>query len=201
MKPVIGAGLPAIDIFWGEIAPCDHLVQIYEEDDVFLDSVEGFVAGGLRAGDGVVAIATDAHLAALDERLTRQGVGLDFVRSTDQYIALNAEKVLGRFMVAGWPDEELFETVISELLLRARGAGRRVRAFGEMVAVLWARGQNSATLRLEHLWHKLCQNEAFSLFCAYPKCGFTKDAQKSIEEICAAHSRIVPEFRGRVAAS
>ena len=201
MKPVNGQDRGAIDIFWGEVAPCDHLVQIYEEDDVFLDSVEGFIAGGLRAGDGVVAIATDAHLAALEERLTGQGVDLDLVRATDQYIALNAEKVLGRFMVAGWPDEELFEAVIAELLTRARGAGRRVRAFGEMVAVLWARGQNSATIRLEHLWHKLCRNEAFSLFCAYPKCGFTKNARQSIKEICAAHSRIVPEFRNCLSAS
>src|SRR5688500_19228341 len=53
---------------------------------------------------------------------------------------------------------------------------RSVRAFGEMVAVLWANGHNGATVRLEHLWHAFCQSEAFSLFCAYPKTGFTQDA-------------------------
>jgi hypothetical protein len=26
-------------IFWGEIAPCDHLVQIYEEEGAFLDAL------------------------------------------------------------------------------------------------------------------------------------------------------------------
>ena len=180
------------DMFWGEIAPCEHLVQIYEEDDVFLDSVEGFVAGGLRAGDGVVVIATDAHLAALGERLAERGIDVDSAVADDQYIALNAEKTLARFMVNGWPDEERFEAVILDLLTRARKGGRRVRAFGEMVAVLWARGHNSATVRLEHLWHRFCQEEAFSLFCAYPRCGFTKDADASIKEICAAHSRLIP---------
>jgi len=30
-------------VFWGEIAPSDHLVQIYENDDVILDSLQGFV--------------------------------------------------------------------------------------------------------------------------------------------------------------
>jgi len=40
------------EVFWGEIAPCEHLVQIYDNDGAFLDSLEGFVAGGLRAGDG-----------------------------------------------------------------------------------------------------------------------------------------------------
>lgn len=40
-------------------------------------------------------------------------------------------------------------------------------------------------------WHQLCQTEAFSLFCAYPKSGFTEDSSKSIREICEAHSRII----------
>jgi hypothetical protein len=181
-----------INVFWGEIAPCEHLVQIYEEDAAFLDTLEGFVAGGLQIGDSVIAIATAAHLAALEDRLKTRGLDLVEAIASDRYIPLNADKTLSQFIVAGWPDEDLFEKVVSGLLARARQHGRRVRAFGEMVAVLWARGHNSATVQLEHLWHQLCRKEAFSLFCAYPKCGFTKDAEDSIKEICAAHSRLVP---------
>ena len=29
------------------------------------------------------------------------------------------------------------------------------------------------------------------LFCAYPKAGFTRDTQDSIQEICKAHSRVI----------
>jgi hypothetical protein len=36
------------EVFWGEIAPCDHLVQIYEQEAAFMDSLEGFVGGGIR---------------------------------------------------------------------------------------------------------------------------------------------------------
>ena len=36
-----------IEVFWGEIPPCDHLIQIYNDDAVFLDTLEGFAAGGL----------------------------------------------------------------------------------------------------------------------------------------------------------
>lgn len=179
------------DSFWGEIAPCEHLVQIYEHDDVFLDSLEGFVTGGLRSGDGVIVIALPGHLYALEERISACGIDLDAARATDQYIDLDAEETLDRFMRNGLPDEELFETLVGELLGRAGYAGRRVRAFGEMVAVLWAQGHNGATVRLEHLWHGLCHQEGFSLFCAYPKAGFTKDADASIREICAAHSRVI----------
>ena len=179
------------EVFWGEIAPCEHSVQIYDDADVFLDSLEGFAAGGLRVGDGVVLIATSEHLAVLEERLATHGFDLDEARSTDQYIALDAEQTLSQFMVNEWPDERMFERLVTDVLTRAGKGGRRVRAFGEMVAIMWARGHNGATVRLEHLWHGLCQKEAFSLFCAYPRSGFTKDADESIREICATHSRVI----------
>jgi hypothetical protein len=43
------------DVFWGEITPCEHSVQIYDDDAVFLDALEGFIAGGLRKGDAGLA--------------------------------------------------------------------------------------------------------------------------------------------------
>lgn len=179
------------DIFWGEIAPCEHLVQIYEEDGVFLDALEGFVAGGLRADDSVITIAKAEHLKALDDRLRAQGVDVEAARAVDRYISVDADETLAKFMRNGWPDEVLFTQTVTELLARARTGGRKVRAFGEMVAVLWANGHNGATVRLEHLWHAFCQTEAFSLFCAYPKSGFTQDALTSIKEICDTHSKVI----------
>ena len=65
------------------------------------------------------------------------------------------------------------------------------RAGFVVVAVLWAQGHNGATVRLEHLWHEVCEREAFSLFCAYPRSGFTQDAEVSMKEICAAHSKVI----------
>jgi len=93
-------------------------------------------------------------------------------------------------MVDGWPDDARFHETVTGLIARAGARGRPVRAFGEMVAVLWGRGDNAATIRLEHLWHTLCLSRGFSLFCAYPKSGFTENATESIREICATHSRV-----------
>jgi hypothetical protein len=180
------------EIFWGEIAPCEHLVQIYQDDGVFMDSLEGFVADGLRRGDGVVVIATAAHLSALAERLRARGLSLASAQASDHYIALDAAETLTTFLVRGWPDEELFEQFITELLARARGKEERcVRAFGEMVAVMWGQGLSGATVRLEYLWQRFCQKEMFSLFCAYPRSGFTQDAEVSMQAICATHSKVV----------
>ena len=180
-----------IDVFWGEMSPCEHVVQVYHEDGAFLDCLTGFVAGGIKAGDAVVVIATSAHLVALEVLLIERRVNLAEARSGDRYIPLSAEEILSRFMVEGWPDEERFLTEIMQVVNQARRGGRRVRAFGEMVALLWEQGRHEATFRLEHLWHELCRKEAFSLFCAYPRIGFTKDPEKSMKEICEAHSRVM----------
>lgn len=180
-----------IEVFWGELAPSEHLLQMYEDDGVFLDSLEGFVAGGLRIGDAAVVIATAEHLRALEQRLRAAGIDVEAASETDQYIALDAAETLARFMKEGWPDEQRFHEVVSELLGRARRGGRRVRAFGEMVAIMWQSGHQGGTVRLEHLWHELCNKEAFSLFCAYPKSGFTDDARISVQQICDTHSRIL----------
>ena len=181
----------AAPIFWGEIAPCEHIAQFYEHDDVLLDALAGFVAGGLKPGESVIVIATPEHLKALERRLAASSGELVAAMMEDRYIALDANEALATFMVNHWPDDQLFADLVTGLLQRARAKGNRVRAFGEMVALLWANGDSGATVRLEHLWQQFCQSQSFSLFCAYPKAGFTKDPSKSLAEICAAHSRII----------
>jgi hypothetical protein len=178
-------------VFWGEIGPCEHLVQVWDDDHAFLDTLEGFVAGGLARNDGVIVIATGEHLAQLEQRLTGRGIDLAAKRADGQYVDRDAAATLDMFMDGQRPDERRFEFTVLDLVERAATGGRRVRAFGEMVAMLWARGDQAATMRLEKLWHDLCHKAAFTLLCAYPRVGFTHDADKSIKEICDAHSRVL----------
>jgi hypothetical protein len=183
--------MDSTEIFWGEMAPCEHLVQIYENDDAFLDKLEGFIASGLKAKDAVVVIATPAHLSSLHRRLLKRDPEFAAAMKSEQYLALDAEAMLSIFMIDGWPDEDLFNRFVTGVLSRAAVGGRRVRAFGEMVAILWAQGNSGATVRLEHLWQELCTERNLALFCAYPRCGFTLDSSQSIDDICAAHSRVI----------
>lgn len=182
----------AAPAFWGEIAPCEHVLQIYENDDVFLNTLTSFVSNGIHTGESTIVIATRAHLDALEGRLESYGIDINGLIFDDRYIPLDAEKVLAMFMVKDWPDETLFMQTVSAILVKARGdSNRKIRAFGEMVALLWARGLNGATVRLEYLWNKFCEKETFCLFCAYPKPGFTDDLAESIHHICNAHSKII----------
>src|ERR1700731_609677 len=93
------------EIFWGEIAPCEHIAQFYEDDGVLLDTLTGFIGGGLKAGESAIVIATAEHLKALERRLEASGVDVATAQSADQYIALLAEEALARFMVKQWPDD------------------------------------------------------------------------------------------------
>ena len=186
-----GAATTVADVFWGEIAPCDHILQIYENDEQFINTLKGFVTKGFQLGESVIIIATPEHLRALNQRLREEGWDLFSLTLQDQYIPLSAEETLGKFMINGWPDENLFYHLLTNLLLRARNRERRVRAFGEMVAVLWSQGYSGATVHLEYLWSRYCESEQFSLFCAYPKSGFTEDAKESLASICACHSKTI----------
>lgn len=180
------------NVFWGEIAPTDHLVQIYEHDEILLDSLEGFVSSGFLDGESVIIIASESHLKALNDRLQSNSYDLEKLKKTGQYLPLDANEVLSRFMVNGWPDEQLFMETVESILALARGKeNRKTRAYGEMVAILWAQGLNGATVHLEYLWHKFCSKEIFCLFCAYPKIGFTQDIVTSIEHICSSHTMII----------
>ena len=49
----------APDIFWGEIAPSNLLVQLYDKDQDFLDLLERFAVRGFKAGESVIIIASE----------------------------------------------------------------------------------------------------------------------------------------------
>jgi hypothetical protein len=183
-------------VFWGEIAPCDHVVQIYEDREAFLDILTGFVTDGIKSGDCVVLILKPDHLQALDERLMVQNYDIKQLTAQAKFIAVDAQQALSEFMIDGWPDQAKFMTFISGLLNRARKTHTQIRAFGEMVALLWEQGHYGATVNLEHLWNNLLAEQSFKLFCAYPKSGFTQNPGESILDICATHSMVIDGKKG-----
>lgn len=176
--------------FWGEISACEHFVQIYEADAEFLETLTAFFGRALRQGNSAVAITTPVHSRELERRLGAAGFDVDKAKRSDQLILLDAEGTISKFLVDGWPDEERFARVVFDILARARRDGRKVSAFGEMVALMWAKGYHAATIRLEHLWQQLCEKESFNLLCAYPKSGFTETPIDSITRVCVAHSKV-----------
>ena len=113
-------------------------------------------------------------------------------------MALDAEETLSKFMVDGRPDaarfSQLIGGLISDLSAGKNGAGSGLAIFGEMVAVLWARGEEAAALELEQCWNELARTQAFSLRCAYPTKEFGRPGYRdAFLKICEAHSGIIPD--------
>ena len=183
-----------IQAFWGEIAPHDHLVQLYESENIFLNTLEGFAGDGFLKGDTVAIISTPQHLALLEMRLLSHGFHLDQLKEEGKYITADADEAAAMFMVNDWPDEKLFNQYTSKLFAQAKANGTRLRIFGEIVNQLWDQGKHGATVELEKLWHRLHHQKDFCLYCAYPKNVLTPQAKESIKEICNNHSKIIDGF-------
>jgi hypothetical protein len=71
---------------------------------------------------------------------------------------------------------------------------RRVRAYGEMVALLWAEGNVNGAIQLEKLWNDMGKIRDFSLFCAYPQAAVAGYANSApLAEVYTEHSHAVSE--------
>jgi hypothetical protein len=183
--------LTSSQVFWGEVAHADHVVQIYDNELVFLDTLAGFVGTGINEGDSIILLATNEHLFDLEERLTGFGVHLDSLIADDRYIALDAGKALDSFMVKGSPDPDLFKQTIGPVVKKAQKKGREVIAFGEMVAILWTEGNKTGAIQLEKLWNEFLKENTISLFCAYPRSGFSNDPSNGLQDVCTCHTKMI----------
>lgn len=183
------------EIFWKDIAPGEHVLQIYDDPEIFIKTLAAFVGTGINAGETVIIIAEPAHRKLLEEKLTQHVLQLDTLISDERYIALDARETLDSFMVGEIPDQEKFNAVISKEIRRAKGKeNRKVRAFGEMVALLWETGNHEGTLLLEDFWNELLEREKISLFCAYPHSIINGSIQDRLH-ICNTHSKIIGDTK------
>jgi PAS domain S-box-containing protein len=172
-----------------------HLVQFYDDDKFIVEEVAEFLDGALRSADAAILIATPEHRAAVRRRL--QGFG--GAQSAQPWypgelFVLDARETLGQFMVGDRPDEALFLAVVGGVVARATNKGTRaVRAFGEMVALLYADGNPEAAIELEAFWNRLAQRHTFTLLCAYPMAlfGGSEHAQ-AFRHVCALHTDVRP---------
>ena len=172
-----------------------HIVQFYDNEHFLTSTVTEFLAEGLAAGQPGVVIATAPHLDAFGTSLRGRGIDLDIAIDSGRLTMLDARRALSEFMSGDVPDAVRFRTVIGGVLEQsARQNGRGpVRAYGEMVDLLWKDGNTDGAIRLEELWNTLAEHQAFSLLCAYSMANFyTSDDVSRFEDICRTHTHVVP---------
>jgi anti-sigma regulatory factor (Ser/Thr protein kinase) len=169
-----------------------HIVQFYQDDSDLVSLVTGFLVAGLRAGEVSIVVATAAHRSAFEVAIADLGIDLATVVENGSYVVLDADEVLSAVSHHGRPDPGRFDSRIGSLIDRASATGRSVRVFGEMVAILWDRGDPFGALTLEALWNDLGACRAFSLYCAYPLSAIAGAASlKAAKGVCDHHSSLV----------
>ncbi len=170
-----------------------HLVELYESDELLVDSVCGFLEPVLVADDAAVVVATEAHREMFVAELEARGVDLHGTVSSGRLVMLDAAETLARIMVHGMPDPARVAQTLEPLLVGGAAGGRQVRVYGEMVALLWADGNVDAAVALESLWNRLGDSHPFSLLCAYPMAALAHEASIGpFRRMCQQHTKVIP---------
>ncbi len=176
--------------------PKQHLLQLYRSDAFLADSVADFVSAGLLQGEAGVIIATREHREVFSFSLKQRSIDVATALASGQLVMLDAAETLASFSPSGVPVRELFFSRMGKLFETFQVKERRfssVRAYGEMVSLLWDKGDEASTIVLEQFWNELATKYSFSLLCGYPKTSFDRSGHReALLGICQAHSHTLP---------
>jgi len=155
-----------------------HAVTFYDSSSSLWRRVVDFVSAGFNVGEPALVIATPAHRFGICNELQSRHLDPQLLEEDGELLLLDAADTLTLFMADGMPQRERFTEVARAALARlCQGRkGCTIRAYGEMVDVLWKEGQDAAAIRLEMLWNQLALTDDFSLLCGFSFGTFYKDA-------------------------
>jgi hypothetical protein len=174
----------------------DHAVQVYARLDELAESVTAYLATGFAAGEPGVVIATGDHQETFERFLGAAGWDPDVLFDSGLLVALDADETLASLFENGQLSAAAFERIVGGVIdeVTERFPGRRLRAFGEMVDLLTARGEQSTAAALEALWNALAKTRRFSLLCGYHLDVFDRRAQEFLPMVCSAHTHVRPAY-------
>src|SRR5690242_16458146 len=175
--------------------PRDHIVQLYQDEAFLNRAVCRFAAAALANGEGVILVPTSRHWDAFRPRLEAEGVDVQAALKGGQLTVVDADELLPRFMREAMPDAPVFLGLAAEVVSKARGGGRypKVRWWGEMVNVLWERGDVAASMNLEDLFDQLAHQQDLAIFCSFLMDNFDGEVHaRMLPRLGENHSHLIP---------
>ena len=142
-----------------------HAVKFYDSSDSLSRIGAEFLGEGLASRQRALVIGTPSHRKAVIDKLRARHFDVVGMEASGDLVMLDAQSMLGSFMVGGRPDASLFQATAARQLDRL--GDRPIRVFGEGVDVLWKAGLGDAAIRLEMLWNKLTLGRDIKTLCAY----------------------------------
>ena len=172
-----------------------HAVQFYKDETSLAGTVAQFLSDGLTSGQPGLVIASPSHTHKIVRTLAGLGLDVEALRKTGELQFFDAQKTLASFMFGGLPDPALFRSNVGEVIEKLC-AGRvpcPIRAYGEMVDILWQEGNADGAIKLEILWNQLAATCDFALLCGYAFGHFYKETRDPrYQDVVAQHSQVMP---------
>jgi hypothetical protein len=174
-------------------APSDHIVQLYQDQDFLNRAVCRFAGAAIANGEGIILVPTVDHWNAIRPRLEGEGVDVEAARKRGQLTVVDADEFLPRFMRDAMPDSPVFLGLAADVIGQARGRYQRVRWWGEMVNVLWERGNAAASMNLEDLFDQLAKQHDIAIFCSFLMDNFDGEVHAHmLPRLGTNHSHLIP---------
>ena len=171
-----------------------HAVQFYKDETSLAGTVAQFLADGLSAGQPGVVIATPSHTETIVRELSARGLDVAALRTTGELQFFDAQKMLASFMFDGLPEPGLFRSNVGDAIEKLC-AGRTpcpIRAYGEMVDLLWQEGNADGAIKVEILWNQLAATYDFALLCGYAVGHFYKETRDPrYHDVVEQHSHVM----------
>jgi hypothetical protein len=184
---------------WGGLlasaGPRDHIVQLYQDQEFLNRAVCRFAASAIANGEGVILVPTAAHWDAFRPRLEAEGVDAAAAQAAGQLTVVDADELLPQFMRDAMPDAPVFLGLADAVIAKARAGGRyqKVRWWGEMVNVLWERGDVAASMDLEDQFDRLAREQEIAIFCSFVMDNFNGEVHsRMLPRLGQNHSHLIP---------
>lgn len=170
-----------------------HSVQICLDEASQVKTLTRYIMDGLSNNEAVIAIAKTALRKAVMSNLYALGYDMQALKNRDQVKFFDAEFLLSDLLLDGVLEEQAFQVFVVLPVQAAKLKYQKVRAFGEMVDILWQNGQYNSAIQLEELWSNLCKKEDLNLLCTYFLTSLDESSYDySLEQICRYHSPLIP---------
>lgn len=171
------------------------MVQFYNDDQRLGRVVGDFLVAGLTAGEPTMLLVSPERRDLFTRELEQRGIAVEAEQQRRRLVLLDPEEALASFMVDGLPDAKAFALHVGTLFssISAGEPARRVRAYAEMVDLLWQRNQREAAVALEKLWGEPVTTHHATMLCAYSMRSFDQPSDSAqLRLICEHHSHVMP---------
>jgi hypothetical protein len=176
---------------WNELlkhpAAGDHIVQVVRDEAFLAEAVAQYAAWGIELGEAVVLVVSAERRAVLGRSLEARGV-----QPSAALRIVDAEALLDCLLREGKPERAAFRDIVGGLVAGLRLEYPAVRAYGEMVDLLFRRGDHAAALDLEQHWNDLAREQGVTVFCAYSLDPLDPGDYSALRSVCQCHTHLIP---------